>query len=149
MTFALIIIGSILILGIIAALLSWGDKDEPVVNGGECGDDKERETCASCSSRGSCKLADLCKTILWLLTPSLLTSLLLLTSCATKQNTARSRFFHAFHARYNIYYNGSQAFIEGSEEQEKGHRDNFTEMIPLYMVANKQTRTIGGGKFDR
>ena len=149
MTFALIIIGSILILGIIAALLSWGDKDEPVVNGGECGDDKEWETCASCSSRGSCKLADLCKTILWLLTPSLLTSLLLLTSCATKQNTARSRFFHAFHARYNIYYNGSQAFIEGSEEQEKGHRDNFTEMIPLYMVANKQTRTIGGGKFDR
>ena len=149
MTFALIIIGSILVLGIVAALFSWGDKDEPVVNEGHGADGKERETCASCSSRGSCKLADLCKTVLLLLTPSLLLSLFLLTGCASKKNTASSRFWHSFHARYNTYFNGSQAFIQGSEEQENGNRDNYTELLPLYTVGNKQTRTIGAGQFDR
>lgn len=140
MSFVLIIIGSIIVLGVIAALLSWGDKDEPIVKG--------ESDCASCTSQDDCKLKELkCrKTNLLLLVPFLL---MLLSACATKQNTAKSRFFHAFHARYNIYFNGSQAFIDGSLEQEKGNHDNFTELLPLYAVANKNTRTIGAGQFDR
>lgn len=140
MSFVLIIIGSIIVLGVIAALLSWGDKDEPIVKG--------ESDCASCTSQDDCKLKALkCrKTNLLLLVPFLL---MLLSACATKQNTAKSRFFHAFHARYNIYFNGSQAFIDGSLEQEKGNHDNFTELLPLYAVANKNTRTIGAGQFDR
>ena len=140
MSFVLIIIGSIIVLGVIAALLSWGDKEEPIVKG--------ESDCASCTSQDDCKLKELkCrKTNLLLLVPLLL---MLLSDCATKQNTAKSRFFHAFHARYNIYFNGSQAFIDGSLEQEKGNHDNFTELLPLYAVANKNTRTIGAGQFDR
>ncbi len=140
MSFVLIIIGSIIVLGVIAALLSWGDKDEPIVKG--------ESDCASCTSQDDCKLKELkCrKTNLLLLVTFLL---MLLSACATKQNTAKSRFFHAFHARYNIYFNGSQAFIDGSLEQEKGNHDNFTELLPLYAVANKNTRTIGAGQFDR
>ena len=46
MLFALIIIGSIVVLGLIAALFSWGDKDEPIVQ-------KEGD-CASCTSRSDC-----------------------------------------------------------------------------------------------
>ena len=140
MSFVLIIIGSIIVLGVFAALLSWGDKDEPIVKG--------ESDCASCTSQDDCKLKELkCrKTNLLLLVPLLL---MLLSACATKQNTAKSRFFHAFHARYNIYFNGSQAFIDGSLEQEKGNHDNFTELLPLYAVANKNTRTIGAGQFDR
>lgn len=157
MTFALIVIGSIIALGLVAALFSWGDKDEPVVKG--------EGDCASCTSRedGSCKIACLMKekeererqghgerealrTLLLLLIPC---SLLLLTACATKKNTASSRFWHSFHARYNTYFNGSQAFIQGSEEQETGNRDNYTELLPLYTVGNKATRKIGTGQFDR
>lgn len=36
---------------------------------------------------------------------------LMLVSCSSQKNTARSRWWHAFNARYNTYYNGSQAFI--------------------------------------
>ena len=57
--------------------------------------------------------------------------------------------YHAFTARYNIYFNGQQAFIEGNLEKEKSNKDNFTEMIPLYMVGNKQSREIGKGQYDR
>ena len=84
-----------------------------------------------------------------LLTPSLLLSLFLLSSCNMKKNTATNRMYHAFTARYNIYFNGQQAFIEGNLEKEKSNKDNFTEMIPLYMVGNKQSREIGKGQYDR
>ena len=33
----------------------------------------------------------------------------LLLSCSTAKNTARSRWWHSFNAKYNTYYNGSQA----------------------------------------
>ena len=70
-------------------------------------------------------------------------------SCSTQKNTASRRWWHSFHARYNTYYNGAQAYIDGSLEKETGNKDNFTEMIPLYTVSNKASREIGKGNFDR
>ena len=51
--------------------------------------------------------------------------------CSTQKNTSASRWWHSFNARYNTYYNGSQAFIEGTQEKEDGHHDNFTEQLTL------------------
>ena len=70
-------------------------------------------------------------------------------SCSTHKNTAKSRFWHAFNARYNTYYNGHQAFIDGNLEKEKGNKDNYTELIPLYPVGNKSSRTIGKSHYER
>lgn len=69
--------------------------------------------------------------------------------CSTQKNNAKTRWWHSFTARYNTYYNGSQAFIEGSLEKENANKDNYTEMIPLYMVANKNSKSTGLMKFDR
>ena len=74
---------------------------------------------------------------------------LVMAACSTKKNTAGSRWWHSFNARYNTYYNGSLAFIDGAEEQERGNKDNFTEMIPFTMVGNKATRELGKANFDR
>ncbi|WP_052341981.1 type IX secretion system periplasmic lipoprotein PorW/SprE [Xylanibacter brevis] len=76
-------------------------------------------------------------------------SFLLMTACSTQKNTGNSRFWHSFTAKYNTYYNGSLAYIEGDEEKEKGNKDNFTEMLPLYVVGNKKSRDLGKGKYDR
>ncbi len=148
MSFALITIGLLLALGIVAALLSRGD-DEPIVQ-------KEGD-CGSCSSRADCKLADLkdevrkkkekCHSSV---TPIILIALIIsLASCSTKKNTATSRWWYSFNARYNTYFNGSQAFIEGSLEKENGNHDDHTQLIPLYTVANKQSKDLGKGQFDR
>jgi tetratricopeptide (TPR) repeat protein len=161
--FLLIAIISIIALGVIAALFSWGDKDEPIV--------KSEGDCGSCSSRSECKLADLVKkgegvarneergtrneschsALSIILVFSLLFPLssLLLTGCSTKKNTAGSRWWHSFNARYNTYFNGSQAFIEGSLEKETGNHDDHTQMLPLYTVANKNSKTLGSSQFDR
>ena len=71
------------------------------------------------------------------------------TGCSTQKNTAKTRFWHSFKARYNTYYNGSLAYIDGSLEKENGNKDNFTEMLPLYTVSNKQSRELGKTNFDR
>ena len=158
MQFLLIAILSLVALGAIAAIFSIGSNDEPIVN--------KEEGCASCTSRKDCKLAELkeegrrkkeeggCKTegVKSSLTSYLLlltSAALLLASCSTKKNTPQSRFWQAFTAKYNTYFNGSQAFIEGSIEKENGNRDNCTELIPLYAVGNKQSRDLGKGQFDR
>ena len=72
-----------------------------------------------------------------------------LTGCSTQKNTAQSRWWHAFNAKYNTYYNGTLAYIDGSLEKETGNKDNYTEQIPLYTVSNKNSREIGKANFDR
>ena len=168
MNFLLIVVISLVLLGVVAACFSGGD-DEPI--------QQKEGDCASCSSRSDCKLAELkqeaikkqedikkqearskkqevCTSgglkshLLPLVTCFLLLNLLL-TACSTKKNTARSRWWQSFTARYNTYFNGSQAFIEGSLEKENGNKDNYTELIPLYTVGNKQSRDLGKGNFNR
>lgn len=73
----------------------------------------------------------------------------LLVACSTNKNTALSRSVQGFKARYNTYFNGHEAFKEGRQLQEEGNKDNFTEVIPLYIVGNKATVKIGLGNFDR
>ena len=160
MQFLLIVVISLVVLGAVAALFSIGGKDEPIVQ-------KEGD-CASCSSRSECKLAEVvkgqgargkeqekCRDKKQLLLLLFSCTLLLapcptfLSSCSTKKNTPQSRWWQSFNARYNTYYNGSQAFIDGTIEKENGNKDNYTELIPLYAVGNKQSREIGKGNFSR
>ena len=80
----------------------------------------------------------------------LITAILLMTAgCSMHKNTAKNRFWQSFTAKYNTYYNGKQAFIDGSLEKEKGNKDNFTEMLPLFTVGNKSSAQLGKGNFDR
>lgn len=87
------------------------------------------------------------KTIAFLV--AVVTVLTVITACSTQKNTAQSRWWHSFNAKYNTYYNGSVAYIDGSLEKEQGNKDNYTELIPLYTVGNKGSREIGKGNFDR
>ena len=70
-------------------------------------------------------------------------------ACSAHKNTPQSRFWQSFTTRYNVYYNASQAYIDGALEKEKGNKDNFTEMLPLYTVGNKSSQGLGKGNFDR
>ena len=71
-----------------------------------------------------------------------------LASCSTKKNTPITRRYHNITARYNTLYNGRVAFDAGIEAQEKGHVDNYTEILPVYMVASKKTAALGKGNFE-
>ena len=76
--------------------------------------------------------------------------LLMLSACgSTKVNTAQSRFYQAFVTRFNVYHNGHEAYKEGVSAQEKSHKDNYMEIIPLFPISKESTRSAGGGNFDK
>jgi len=71
-----------------------------------------------------------------------------ITSCSNKKNTAQTRWWQAFTAKYNTYYNGTLAYIDASLEKENGNRDNYTELLPLYTVGNKASRELGKSNYE-
>ena len=74
--------------------------------------------------------------------------LLLLASCSTKKNTAGSRWWQSFTARYNTYFNGHEAFLEGEKAKADGHKDNYTEMLPVFLVGSEKSRTTGKSNYE-
>ena len=62
---------------------------------------------------------------------------LTMAGCNMKKNTATNRMYHSLTARYNIYYNGQLAFIDGNLEKEKGNKEakrNFKRRYILYFI---------------
>lgn len=74
--------------------------------------------------------------------------ILLLSACSTKKNTAGTRFWHSFTTRYNVYYNGHEAFKAGNLSKEEGNKDNYTEILPLFMAGNEKSRELGSSNYE-
>ena len=74
--------------------------------------------------------------------------LALFVACTTKKNTSSTRAYHALTAHYNTLFNGQMAYLEGYEAQNKGHKDNFNEILPMYICTNKSTASMGKSNFE-
>ena len=74
---------------------------------------------------------------------------MLVTGCSTRKNTAGTRFYHALTTRYNVYFNGNEAYKAGLQAQQQGNKDNYMEMLPLYPIGNKETTGIGTSDYER
>ena len=75
-------------------------------------------------------------------------TIIMVTACSTKKNTSGARFYHAMTARFNTYFNGAEAFKEGVEAQQNGHKDNYTELLPIFSIRDKKTAVIGKSNFE-
>ena len=73
--------------------------------------------------------------------------IIVVTACSTKKNTASTRAWHSFTTRYNVYFNGNEAYKKGYDSKENSHRDNYTELLPYFFVGNKSSRTLGTSNF--
>ena len=73
---------------------------------------------------------------------------LLLAACSASKNTARSRWWQSFNTRYNVYYNGNMAYIDGMLEKETGNHDNYTELLPLYTMQLNSLFAFEYGSFE-
>ncbi len=76
-------------------------------------------------------------------------AIVMLTGCSTKKNTWKTRQFHAFTTRYNVYYNGHQAYLKGEEALNTAHKDDYTKPISLYRISDVGEKGGGRGDFDR
>ena len=78
----------------------------------------------------------------------LLPLLAVATGCSTSRNTAASRSYQALVTKYNVYFNGNEAYKKGYEAQEKAKKDNLLEILDLYPISDEKVRGTGKGDFD-
>ena len=75
---------------------------------------------------------------------------LLLPGCSLKKNTAAVRKYRAFTTKYNIYFNGNEAYKEALKSFEDNYEDNYSEIVhmhPVGSLADKEPAANAG--FDR
>ena len=75
-------------------------------------------------------------------------SIVMLMGCSTQKNTWKTRSFHAFTTRYNVYFNGHQAYLKGEKALNNAHKDDFTKPISLYRISDVGEKAGGGSDFD-
>lgn len=78
-----------------------------------------------------------------------LTVTTILSSCSTKKNTALTRTWHSFTARFNTMHNAEQAYLEGLDAQQRAHQDDYTSLLPIYISTNKTTAGTGKSNYER
>lgn len=67
--------------------------------------------------------------------------------CSTSKNTSTTRFWLGFKSKYNTYFNGHQAYLEGLKEKQESNRDNYINYLPLLITGNETSKNSGKGNF--
>ena len=57
--------------------------------------------------------------------------------CSTKKNTFRTRAYHNVTSRYNIYFNGREAFKNGVKTLEHNYKEPFNDILPVFYYKEK------------
>ena len=74
---------------------------------------------------------------------------LMANGCSTQKNTAATRSFHQTKVKYNIFFNGNIAFIEGQKATINANEDDFTEVLPLYPVSNHRAAEASASQMNK
>ena len=56
-------------------------------------------------------------------------------ACSVKKDTAVSRTFHSITTKYNVLFNGEQAYLKGKKEIEDQYQDNFWKRLPIEPIS--------------
>jgi len=75
--------------------------------------------------------------------------LLFLANCSVEKNTGTTRFYHGLTARFNIYFNGYESFKAGVAKIETGYRDDYSEMLRVFMNSDPATVSLCSSEMDR
>lgn len=72
-----------------------------------------------------------------------------LVSCAGKKNTGLSRAYHNLTARYNVYFNGKEAYNEGVKSIEESHKADYSRILPIFLYQDKEALGSASSNMDR
>ena len=59
-----------------------------------------------------------------------------------------TRWYHRTKTKYNIAFNGKNAYTEGLQQIADAHSDNYGEMLPLYPVSDHKAAEASTAKMD-
>jgi tetratricopeptide (TPR) repeat protein len=58
-------------------------------------------------------------------------SIILTVACSTKKDAFLNRNFHSINTKYNVLFNGNEAFKQGVDELNANYEDNYWEILPI------------------
>ncbi len=66
---------------------------------------------------------------------------ILLSACSTRKNKKINRAYHAMTARYNVYFNGQEAFNEGLRNYEINLQEDFEKILSVRKMGSESDAT--------
>jgi len=75
--------------------------------------------------------------------------LLVFTTCSTQKNTWSTRHYHELNTRYNVHFNGNEAYKQGIKQIKNGHKEDFSQLLPMYQISNHGLGKAASGSMDR
>jgi tetratricopeptide (TPR) repeat protein len=73
----------------------------------------------------------------------------LITGCSVKKNTSLTRTFHAITTKYNILFNGNEAFKKGMKQVDQGYTEDYTRILSVFKFSNDKVRQLCSSSMDR
>jgi hypothetical protein len=74
----------------------------------------------------------------------LFTFIAVIASCSTKKDSVISRNYHALTTKYNILFNGNNAFDKGIDEINNSYRDDWFLQLPLEPIEFEEDKKYKG-----
>jgi tetratricopeptide (TPR) repeat protein len=63
-------------------------------------------------------------------------------SCSTKKDTIINRNFHAITTKFNVLFNGQEAFNKGIEEVNTGYKDDWFSRLPIEPIVFEEDKIV-------
>jgi tetratricopeptide (TPR) repeat protein len=73
----------------------------------------------------------------------------LITGCSVEKNTGASRFYNSLVAKYNVWFNGNEAYKAGVEKVQLSHRDDYTVLIPVFEYTSDESVSAAASDMER
>ena len=70
-------------------------------------------------------------------------------ACTTQKNTFITRNYHNIVSRYNIYFNGREAYKSGLIKIEQNFKEPYNRILPLFYYKDKTVLSQSSGDMDR
>src|SRR5574344_554647 len=70
-------------------------------------------------------------------------------SCSTQKNTWSTRHYHELNTRYNVHFNGAEAYNQGVKQINKSFKEDYSDFLPVYKVSNHELAKGTASSMDR
>ena len=73
----------------------------------------------------------------------------LLVCCSPAKNTPIRRGYHNLTSKYNVYFNGNEAYKSGMENIYSAHHENFSLVLPVFVYSDKDAALTSYADMNR
>jgi len=73
----------------------------------------------------------------------------MLVCCAPTKNTPIRRAYHNTTSKYNVYFNGNEAYKSGMQSIYSAHQENFSLVLPVFVYSDKEAALTSYSDMNR